>query len=127
MKLELKRTTPTNISTIGELFIDGEFFCYTLEDVVRDKKIYGQTAIPAGTYKVIITPSNRFKRDLPLLVDVPNFVGVRIHPGNSAVDTDGCILVGSTKSQDFIGNSRTTFELLYEKLKPEKDIEISIV
>jgi len=126
MKLEVKRTTFTDKSTIGELYIDGEFFCYTLEDVVREEKISGETAIPAGTYKVSITFSPHFQRYLPLLLDVPNFEGVRIHPGNKASDTEGCLLVGSTKSKDFIGNSRTTFELLYEKLKSEEDIELSI-
>jgi hypothetical protein len=127
MRLELKRTDFTDKSTIGELSIDGEFFCYTLEDVVREEKIFGETAIPAGTYKIEITFSPHFQRDLPHLIDVPNYEGVRIHPGNKAADTEGCILVGSTKSTDFIGNSRVTFELLYEKLKPEKDLEISIV
>jgi Family of unknown function (DUF5675) len=126
MKLDVVRKVFTDKSTIGELSIDGEFFCYTLEDVVRDEKIFGETAIPAGTYKVTINYSPHFKRYLPLLIDVPNYVGVRIHPGNKAADTEGCILVGSTKSQDFIGNSRTTFELLYNKLHGEEDIEISV-
>jgi Family of unknown function (DUF5675) len=126
MKLVVVRKEFTDKSTIGELSIDGEFFCYTLEDVVRDVKVFGETAIPAGTYQVSITFSPHFKRDLPLLANVPNYQGVRIHPGNVAADTEGCILVGSTKNKDFIGNSRTTFELLFAKLKTAQDISIEL-
>jgi len=126
MMLSVSRKEKTNRSTIGELSIDGEFFCYTLEDVVRDVKVFGETAIPVGTYKLIISYSPHFKRDLPLLVDVPNYTGVRIHPGNVAADTYGCLLVGSTKSKDFVGNSRTTFEQLFAKLRKAKDISIVI-
>lgn len=113
MKLQLIRNRSSNQSTIGRLLIDGEFQCWTLEDVVRPAKIAGKTAIPAGTYKVIITESNRFKRRLPLLVDVPEFAGIRIHPGNCAADTEGCILVGTSVSQDWIGGSRNAFNELF--------------
>ena len=116
MNLKLKRTEFTNKSTIGELSVDDQFFCYTLEDVVREEKIKNETAIPAGKYEVIVTYSPRFKRYLPLLVDVPNFNGVRIHPGNTDRDTEGCILVGTTKGEDFIGNSRVAFNKLYPML-----------
>lgn len=113
MNLKLKRTEFTDKSTIGELSIDNQFFCYTLEDVVREEKIKNETAIPAGEYEVTVTYSPRFKRYLPLLIDVPNFSGVRIHPGNTDRDTEGCILVGTTKGEDFIGNSRAAFNKLY--------------
>lgn len=113
-------------ATIGTLSIDGVFFCHTLEDPVRDSKVYGQTAIPAGTYKVAITMSPRFKRELPLLLDVPNYTGVRIHPGNTAADTEGCILVGNFLKDDFITNSRKTFDSLLERMKKEKEITIEI-
>jgi len=74
MKLEVKRKIFTDKSTIGELYIDGVFECYTLEDTVRQgPKVFGKTAIPTGTYKVIVNMSNRFKRLLPLLVNVPEF------------------------------------------------------
>lgn len=132
MKLTLTRKNFSSDSTIGELAINGKFECYTLEDVVRPNgvKIYGETAIPAGNYKVDITFSPRFKTMLPLLIDVPNFIGIRIHPGNSAGDTDGCILVGQTRSTDFIGNSRAAFNALFAQLQAAKaageDIAITV-
>lgn len=126
MNLLLRRLHKTDNSTIGKLFIDGVFECYTLEDVEREIKIKGETAIDKGTYKVIITPSNRFKRDLPLLLNVPNFEGVRIHSGNTNHDTEGCILVGTTRSTDFIGNSRKAFESLFNKMKVAKEINLTI-
>lgn len=126
MKLTLKREPSTTKSTPGQLYVDGVFECYTLEDVVRPNKIYGQTAIPAGTYKVIINMSNRFKRLLPLLLDVPNYEGVRIHPGNTDKDTDGCILPGVTRSVDFVGNSRVAFDALFAKMQKADSIEITI-
>lgn len=133
MKLTLKRSVLTQYSTIGDLFIDGRRECFTLEDVVREDgvKIYGETAIPAGTYEVQLTMSPRFKRVLPLLLDVRNYVGVRIHPGNTAADTEGCILVGQTKAKDFIGNSRAAFDALFSKLeaatKRKEKITLEIV
>jgi hypothetical protein len=75
------------------------------------------TAIPAGTYEVVINFSERFRRPLPLLLNVPNFTGVRIHPGNTDEDTEGCILVGKAKQPDLIGESRVAFEGLFTKLQ----------
>jgi hypothetical protein len=127
MKLELIRERSSDKSTIGRLLIDGHFQCWTLEDVVRPVKIAQQTAIPAGTYKVVITESNRFKRRLPLLVDVPGFEGIRIHPGNSAADTEGCILVGLAKTLDWVSGSRRAFEALFLELDvPGQQITITI-
>jgi hypothetical protein len=117
LKLELKRKIFTDDSTIGELSIDGTFVCYTLEDKVRDDKIYAITAIDYGNYEVIISYSNRFKQFMPLLLNVPKFKGIRIHPGNNSKDTEGCILVGNSKSLNFIGNSRITYRSLLAKLK----------
>jgi hypothetical protein len=117
MKLQLLRNASSTKSTIGRLYIEGVFMCYTLEDVIRPVKIAGETAIPAGTYKVIITESARFKRRLPLLVDVPGFAGIRIHPGNSAADTEGCILVGNSTSGDWVGGSRAAFDKLFSMLE----------
>src|SRR5262245_23149260 len=123
MELQLKRTDLTDNSTIGELSINGRFECYTLEDKVRPVKIKGLTAIPAGSYEVIISFSARFKRPLPLLLNVPNFDGIRIHAGNSAKDTEGCILVGQRKSKDFIGTSRVALDALFKKLKRDTAVE----
>jgi hypothetical protein len=127
MKLLLKRIHKTDISTIGELYVDGIFECYTLEDIERDVKIKSETAISKGKYNVMITMSNRFKRYMPLLLNVPNFQGVRIHAGNTNHDTEGCILVGQTRSKDFIGQSRKAYEKLFKKLQAAKDISIEIV
>lgn len=90
-----------------------------MEDVIRPngEKVYGETAIPEGTYNVVVTPSNRFKRDLPLVENVPGFEGIRIHPGNSAKDTDGCILVGTGKTFETVTNSREAFDRLFKKIK----------
>lgn len=126
MELLLKRIHKTDNSTIGELSINGKFECYTLEDVERVVKIKSETAIPKGKYKVVITPSNRFKRDLPLLLNVPNFEGVRIHAGNTNHDTEGCILVGKTRTTDFIGSSRKAFESLFAKMKLATTITLTI-
>ena len=96
--------------TIGKMYINGEYFCDTLEDKVRvmnsiNDKIKGETAIPAGTYKITLEMSPRFKRKLPLLHDVPYFSGILIHRGNTAKDTHGCILVGENKVKGQVINS----------------------
>ncbi len=118
MKIQVQRDPSGAACTIGTMFVDGVFECYTLEDIVRDgPKVFGETAIPAGTYRVVVTHSNHFNRDLPLLVDVPNFEGVRIHPGNTAKDTEGCILVGVVKLKDSIGTSVVAFNALFPKIQ----------
>lgn len=124
MKLRLEREASANGATIGQLFVDGAEFCYTLEDVVREKwgvpvkgwKIAGETAIPRGDYNVVITHSNRFNRQLPLLENVEGFEGVRIHPGNTAADTEGCILVGRSRTDRTVTESRAAFNELFAKL-----------
>ena len=129
MELKLVRETYTKNSTIGVLRINGTFFCYTLEDFCRDinrdgdldddgeEKVYGQTCIPAGRYQVIINMSERFKKMMPLILNVPGFMGIRIHNGNIPKHTHGCPLVGSTKKVDFVGNSVDTFDKLMLRLK----------
>lgn len=128
MLIEVKRFEFKDTYTVGKMYIDNIYECYTLEDVVRTgAKVNGQTAIPTGTYNLIINHSNRFNRDLPLLENVPNFTGVRIHAGNTSAHTEGCILVGTTWSgKDFIGNSRVAFNKLFEKLKTAKKVTIKI-
>ena len=117
MKIKVTRVQGTTGFTAGSMYIDDAFECFTLEDEVRDgEKVFGQTAIPAGNYKVIINFSQRFKRDLPLLLNVPNFEGIRIHSGNTAEDTHGCILVGKQRNGETVGASRLAFDPLYEKI-----------
>lgn len=114
MKLLLQRIAQTPEYTIGRLYIDDKVFCNTLEDPVRDlpkeQKIMHKTAIPEGTYKVVVNRSPRFKRDLPLLLDVPYFEGIRIHRGNTAKDTSGCILVGINSKKGMVLES-TKYEV----------------
>ena len=118
MELLLKREPSSRGRTFGAVSIDGLFECWTIEDVVRrdDEKVPGETAIPAGRYEVRITLSQRFGRLLPILLDVPNFTGVRIHPGNTAADTEGCILPGRTKGPDAVYESRVAFAALFAKI-----------
>jgi hypothetical protein len=118
MNLRLVRDIAGADCTLGTLSIDGRFECFTCEDVERTgPKVFGKTAIPRGRYRVIVTPSNRFKRELPLLVDVPGFSGIRIHPGNTAADTDGCILPGVTRSGSAVQRSREAFVPLFAKIR----------
>lgn len=126
MKIKLKRTFKGAEYTIGKLYLNDEYFCDTLEDVVRPegRKIAGKTAIPAGEYKVVLTESKRFKKLLPLLINVPNFTGVRIHSGNTHHDTEGCILVGENKVKGRVINSRTTMNRLMAQLTGDDTIEI---
>jgi hypothetical protein len=126
MLIVVKRLYKGENSVIGEMTVDGIFECFTLEDVERPVKIKGETAIPKGTYKVIINQSNRFKRLLPLLLNVPGFEGVRIHSGNTNHNTEGCILVGQTRHKEFIGQSRKAFNKLFAKMQKAKDITLII-
>lgn len=128
MELRLKRDLKNESYTLGKLSIDGTFFCFTVEDTVRlaGQKVFGQTAIPAGSYKVIINHSNHFNKDMPLLLDVPNFEGVRIHSGNTAADSEGCIIVGTTREPNGVGLSRQCFTRLMDKLKGQKEVYLVI-
>lgn len=135
MKLLVQRELFSDTSSIGSLYIDGVKECHTLEDRDRHledggEKVYGETAIPRGIYKVIITFSNRFKKPMPLLVDVTGFEGVRIHPGNTDQNTEGCILVGVGIGQDILYNSRQAYEKLFNKLEAAEalgeEIEIEV-
>jgi hypothetical protein len=110
MKLKLVREFFTPTETLGSLYIDGKFFCYTLEDKdrglkqsnaladIQARKVKNQTAIPTGIYKVSVTPSNRFKRPMPLIHDVKGFEGVRLHGGNTHLNTEGCPLVARQRN-----------------------------
>jgi len=118
MELKIIRKEFTENSTIGELYIDSSFYCFTLEDMIREPgvKIAGKTAIPEGRYRVIIDQSNRFRRAMPHILDVPMFEGIRIHAGNTAASTAGCPLLGFQKGKDWIGESRLAFNQFFDKL-----------
>lgn len=124
MNLTLKRIHKAEEYTIGRLSIDGKYYCDTLEDRVRDlskeKKVPGQTAIPEGTYQVVVTYSPKFGRKLPILVGVPFFTGIRIHRGNTAEDTSGCILVGINTEKGQVTGS-TIYEMAITKKLAEAE------
>lgn len=141
LNLILRRRPSTTKCTIGELYLDsGEFVCFTCEDVVREMahlpvtqwKVKGESAIPQGRYRITISLSERFKRNLPLLNMVPGFGGIRIHPGNTAADTEGCILPGNFVHPDGEGvsDSRTAFQKVYglidEALAAGDDVYIEV-
>jgi len=115
MELLLERILLTEKRTVGQIFVmdknypTGQFwFCYTMEDTVREPfvKIPKETAIQSGRYEVVVSFSERFKKYLPLLLDVPHFTGIRIHGGNTEKDTEGCIIVGDTYSGSAIHGGR---------------------
>lgn len=138
MKMQVIRTELTNVATVGKLYVNDEFQCYTCEDVVREIegqpvtswKIDGVTAIPRGTYEVIIDFSNHFKRELPHILNVPGYDGIRIHKGNRPEDTEGCLLVGQVKLLNAVGSSEVAFDLLFQKIQAAltagEDITIEI-
>lgn len=123
--------------TLGHLYIDGKPFCWTLEDVVRPKgvKIDRKTAIPTGTYKLAVNMSNKFKRLIVQLLNVPMFEGIRIHGGNNPEDTEGCILVAfnhkgkdkkTLKSIIFGTAEKQVFDYIAKAIKKEEDVWITI-
>lgn len=124
MKITVKRTFKGTEYTIGKLYIDDNYFCDTLEDTVRKVKIAGKTAIPAGSYKVKKTMSPRFKKILPEILNVPNFAGVRIHSGNTAADTDGCLLLGLNKAKGQVLCSKDAMAFFMDRTPDEFDITI---
>lgn len=132
MKILVSRRPNTNGFSPGRMYIDGVLECFTLEDEVREVagqpvaswKVQDKTAIPRGTYNVAITFSNRFQKDMPLVMDVPGFSGIRIHPGNTVENTDGCILVGADDGnwQDaWLGSSLIAYNRLFPKIKAAID------
>jgi hypothetical protein len=121
MKLVLNRCWLTQKSTVGKLVVDDVFFCYTLEDFYRGDdvslKVPGETAIPCGSYVVVVDHSPRFGEEVPRLLNVPGFSGVRIHWGNTSRDTEGCILVGRTRGPDMLRGSRAAYAELFFRLQ----------
>ena len=120
MHIRLVREPTKNDTTLGALFIDDHWQCHTLEDVIRPagEKVYGETAIPAGRYKLILSMSNRFKKIMPEVVAVPGFAGIRIHAGNTAKDTEGCLLLGQTRNVETrsIGQSKLALQAFTTKI-----------
>jgi hypothetical protein len=130
MELLLTRKWYQQTCIIGELNVDGTFECFTLEDVERKVKIPGTTAIPQGIYRVIIDWSQKYQKNMPHILNVPGFEGIRIHSGNNALDTEGCILVGQEKGDEMILKSRVAYLSLFTKLftasSQGKEITITI-
>lgn len=138
MKLELIRIANRPTYCIGKLYIDGVWFCDTIEDTDRGlddsmsvdeilkKKIKGETAIPTGVYKIEITYSPKYKRMMPLLIGVKGYSGIRIHSGNTSKDTEGCLLVGRNTVVGMVTESRNTYQRLFARLQNAKDITIEI-
>lgn len=132
MRLTLMRIANRPTYCIGKLYVDGVYVCDTLEDTdrglddtmdveeIKKLKVYGKTAIPVGIYPVTITYSPRFKKNLPLLLNVKGYEGIRIHSGNTDKDTLGCILVGQNKQVGKVLNSRKMFDILYRELVKTK-------
>lgn len=137
-ELTIEREILNNESTIGSLFINEDFFCYTLEDTDRGLdssmsveqilkiKKPGKTAIPIGSYDVKILMSPRFKKLFPKVLNVKGFDGILFHAGNAASDTDGCILVGTLYEHNKILESRPIFKELMDKLRKYDKITLKI-
>ena len=139
MKIEVKRIAKRDTYTIGKMYIEGKYFCDTLEDkdrgisqdtplsTIMSVKIPGSTAIPTGTYKIIVNMSPKFKRNLPRLLNVPGFEGILIHRGNTDKDSSGCILVGENKVIGKVINS-TQYEVKLVNIlqSTKEDITITI-
>lgn len=138
MKILIERIANRDTYCIGKLYINGEYFCDTLEDTDRGLdetmteeeiakiKVYGQTAIPIGMYRLILNYSPKFKKVLPLLLDVKGYSGIRIHSGSTDKDTLGCILVGQNKVVGKVINSKVTFNALFKRLKQHENENILI-
>lgn len=132
MEIKVKRFAFKETYTIGKLFINGEYYCDTLEDKVRPQgvKIFGETAIPAGVYDVTMSYSVRFKKYMPEIENVPNFQGIRIHSGNTDKDTHGCILVGKNTVIGKLTDSSVKFIPLMiqieKALKRKEKVKITI-
>jgi hypothetical protein len=134
MILELTRRIKTPDYTIGDLNVNGELFCQTMEDTdrglmfqmpleeIQARKVYGKTAIPTGVYEVVFNYSAKFKKELPLLLNVPGYQGIRIHSGNVAADSLGCILPGIEKNNKVI-NSRVTCDKLFSLMRKASKTE----
>ena len=133
MRLTLIRIANRPTYCIGKLYIDGVYFCDTIEDTDRglkdemsleeilSNKVKGETAIPSGIYQVTITYSPKYKKNMPLINNVKGYSGIRIHSGNTSKDTEGCLIVGKNKEVGKVLDSRVTYNALYKRLVQTKD------
>ena len=133
MEIKVIRDVHSENSTTGKMYVDDVFECFTLEDKdrglkstmsldeLKSLKVYGETAIPTGRYQVTTSFSGIFEKEMPLLVNVPDYDEVRIHPGNSDKDTLGCILVGEARTVDWVSNRRAAFARFWPKMKAAID------
>ena len=152
MKLEIERRWKKETYTIGRLYVDGVFFCNTLEDkcrglkqtdsiyFIKQRKVYGETAIPSGTYTVAMNVTSPkyaaiawywqlCQGKMPRLLNVPGFEGILVHPGNDPTQTLGCLLVGKNTKVGQLTESKATFKALYKEMKKAYDAgeEITII
>lgn len=140
MELILERKIKNENSCEGNLYVNGKWFCHTIEDKVRaapgewkaSLKVYAKTAIPYGTYPVLVTWSNRFKRQLTGVFNVPDFEGIRIHNGSSENSSAGCIIVSYTannESDTLVNDKKAMNDLckLIEKIQKKEKITLTIV
>lgn len=138
MRLTLKRIANKDNYCIGKLYINGKYFCdtledhdrglddsMTLEDILKLKK-YGETAIPTGIYTVLLTYSPKYKKVMPLINNVKGYSGIRIHSGNTAKDTLGCLLVGKNTKVGMVTDSRNTYNALFKRLQQKGSNKITI-
>lgn len=129
MTLLVLREPTVEGTTFGSLYVNGVRFCETLEDPLREVagvpveawKVKGDTAIPLGTYALVLSMSNRFQRVLPEVLAVPGFTGIRIHAGNTVADTEGCLLVGSARNARGVTGSKTALEKLMLAFESDHD------
>ena len=138
MRLTLKRIANKKDYCIGDLYINGKWFCNVLEDVdrglddsmteeeIRSIKVKGQTAIPCGIYTVLLTYSPKYKKIMPLINNVKGYSGIRIHSGNSSKDTEGCLLVGKNTVVGRLTDSRNTYNALFKRLQQKGSNKITI-
>lgn len=139
MKITIERLYKKDTYTIGKIYIDGVYFCDSLEDKDRKldssmsledilaKKVYGETAIPYGTYEAEVTYSPKFKRDLLLIKNVKGFEGIRVHAGNFSSNSMGCILCGKNTHVGMLSESKKTLEAFMKRIEGEKDITVEII
>lgn len=131
MKLKLQRYLFTDDYTMGLLFIDGVYFCDTIEDKYRGQnlsktKVANETCIPYGVYTIKITYSPKYKKNMPQILDVPYFTGIRIHSANTAKDLSGCVGVGVKSKSGEVLESRKTYNALMKRLETANNIKIDV-